>query len=187
MKQILTVLLLLVSVVAYGQSTIERTTNNNHQQITSDWKILDQPAYSIQYPSTWDLDQSGQMGTSFILFSPLESDTDKLKENVNLLIQDLSGLQIDLNDYVKISEGQIKTMITNVVLIESNRIKNDTVEYHEIVYSGDQGMFHLQFEQHYWVIDDKAFVLTFTSEKDKFNHSMKIVETILSSFIIKHL
>jgi|TARA_B110000908_G_C10242267_1_gene446744 hypothetical protein len=36
------------------------------------------------------------MGTSFILFSQLNLDTEKFKENVNLIIQDLTSYNIDL-------------------------------------------------------------------------------------------
>lgn len=184
MTKILTSILLL-SIVSYGQTTTKQESGNNQPQTINDWKTLDQSNYSIQYPSTWELDQSGQMGTSFILFSPLESDKDKFKENVNLLIQDVSGQNIDLNKYTEISEGQIKTMITNSALIESKRMKNDRGEYHKIIYSGDQGKFHLKFEQYYWVINDKAFVLTFTSEQGKFADFLEIGEKILNSFILK--
>jgi hypothetical protein len=187
MTKILTSIFLvsLVSIVACGQTTTKQESGNNYPQTNSDWKTLDQSNYTIQYPSTWELNQSGQMGTSFVLFSPLESDKDKFKENVNLLIQDLTGQNIDLDKYTEISEGQIKTMITNSALMESKRIKNGKDEYHKIIYSGDQGIFHLQFEQYYWVINDKAFVLTFTSEKDKFADFREIGEKILNSFIHK--
>lgn len=170
--------ILLLSIVTCGQTTISQELN----QTIIDWKTLDQSNYSIQYPSNWELNQSGQMNTSFVLFSPLESDNDKFKENVNLLIQDLTGYNIDLNKYTEISEGQIKTMVTNSSLIESKRIKNGKDEFHKIIYSGDQGIFHLQFEQYYWVVNDKAFILTFTSEKDKFENFKEIGEKILNSF-----
>ena len=58
-------------------------------QTINDWKIFDHLNYSISYPSTWELNHDGQMGTSFIISSPLESDNDNFKENVNLVIQDL--------------------------------------------------------------------------------------------------
>jgi len=173
--------ILLLSIVACGQTTI----NQEPSQTINDWKTLDQSTYSIQYPSTWELNQSGQMGTSFILFSPLESDKDKFRENINLLVQDLTGQNIDLNKYTEISEGQIKSLLTNSALIESKRIKNDRGEFHKIIYSGDQGVFHLQFEQYYWVINNQAFVLTFSSEKDKFADFKETSEKILNSFIHK--
>jgi hypothetical protein len=179
-KQMLNIIssILLLSIVTCGQTTISQELN----QTIINWKTLDLSNYSIQYPSTWELNQSGQMNTSFVLFSPLESDNDKFKENVNILVQDLTGYNIDLNKYTEISEGQIKTMVTNSSLIESKRIKNGKDEFHKIIYSGDQGIFHLQFEQYYWVVNDKAFILTFTSEKDKFENFKEIGEKILNSF-----
>ncbi|HWY11050.1 MAG TPA: PsbP-related protein [Bacteroidia bacterium] len=164
--------LLFLPIVVCGQ-----TANN-------DWKTLDKPNYSIQYPATWELNQSGQMGTSFILFSVLESAQDKFRENITLLIQDLTGKNIDLNKFTEISESQIKTLATNAHLIESKRIKKDT-EYHKIIYTADQGIFHLEFEQYYWVINDKAYILTFTSEHTKFENFKVTGEKILNSFKLK--
>jgi len=173
---------LLLSFMSFGQTTAKDSENNT---ITNGWKTFDHSDYSINYPSTWELNQSGLMGSSFILFSPLESEKDKFKENVNLLVQDLTGYNLDLNKYTEISEGQIKTMVSNSTLIESKRIKDGKREYHKIIYSGDQGIFHLKFEQYYWVINEKAFVLTFTSEQNKFFDMVEIGEKILNSFILK--
>lgn len=181
----LIVLLLFPSLVAFGQTTANQESGKNSQQEIIEWKTLDQSKFSIQYPSTWELNQSGQMGTSFIIFSPLENDEDKFKENVNLLMQDLTGQNIDLDKYVEISEGQIKTMLTNSTLIESKRVKKESEEFHKIIYSGDQGIFHLKFEQYYRVIDDKALVLTFTCETDQFFKFVNTGEKILNSFIQK--
>ena len=62
--------------------------------------------YSISYPDTWSIDTSKQMGTELIIFSPLENESDKFRENVNVIIQDLKGQSIGLDDYAKISEGK---------------------------------------------------------------------------------
>ena len=125
------------------------------------------------------------MGTSFIVLSALESKDDQFRENVNLLIQDLKGQDIDLEKYTAISEHQIKTMVTNASLIESKTIKKDNGEFHKIIYSGDQGIHHLKFEQYYFIRDNKAYVLTFTAELSKFTTFEKIGETILNSFKLK--
>lgn len=184
MKKIL-ISILLLSIVSYGQIQAKQEFANSHLHTINNWRTLDQSSYSIQYPSNWELSQNGEMGTSFILISPLESDMDKFNENVNLLIQDLTGQNIDLDKYTEISEWQIKTMLTNFTLIESKRIKIDEEECQKLIYSVDQGIFNLKFEQYYWVINDKAFVLTFTSEKDKFADYKEIGEKILNSFILK--
>ena len=169
------------SILPSGQTSINPAPENSR----SEWKTLVQSNYSIEYPSTWELNKGGQMGTSFILFSPLDSEKDTFKENVNLMVQDLGKENIDLNRYTEISEGQIKTLLTNSDLIESKRIKKSDGEFHKIIYTGDQGVFHLKFEQYYWVIDSKAYVLTFTSEEEKFATYSETGEKILNSFSIK--
>ncbi|NQX81349.1 MAG: hypothetical protein HRT66_05065 [Flavobacteriaceae bacterium] len=165
------ILFIITNLTVFGQS--------------NEWDSLNEKDYSIQYPEKWDLNKSGQMGTSFILFSQLTSKNDKFKENVNLIIQDLTGHNIDLNKYVEISEGQIKTMITDGNIISSNRIKNKVTEFQKVIYTGKQGIFNLKFEQYYWVQHDKAYVLTLTCEVNEFKNFKDIGEKMLDSFKIK--
>ena len=169
--QITGILFLITSLTVFGQN--------------NEWNSLNEKDYSIQYPEKWELNKSGQMGTSFILFSQLSSDTDQFKENVNLIIQDLTGHNIDLNKYVEISEGQIKAMITDENIISSNRIKNKGAEFQKVIYTGKQGIFNLKFEQYYWVVNDKAYVLTLTCEINEFNNFKGVGEKMLNSFKIK--
>ena len=173
---------LLISILSFGQSISKKDTKDKIQNKDISWKTFNQLNYTIQYPSTWVLDESGEMGTNFILFSPLESGNDKFKENVNLLIQDLTGKNIDIDKYTEISESQIKTMVKNANLIESKRIENTKNEYHKIIYSVMHDQLNLQFEQYYWVFKNKAYVLTFTCEKDKFSIFSETGEKILKSF-----
>lgn len=159
--------------------------NGSKKEKMVDWNTLSKSSYSIQYPKDWTLDESGQMGTSFILFSPLESSNDQFKENINLLIQDVSQYNMDLDKYTKVSEDQIKSVITNAKSIESKRVKNKDNEYHKLIYTGEQGVFKLKFEQYYWVLDNTAYVLTLTGEQDKFDQIKGLGESILNSFELK--
>jgi hypothetical protein len=77
-------------------------------------------------------------------------------------------------------------MVTNSVLIESKRIsKSDNEYFQRVIYSGDQGLFKLKFEQYYFVVDKKAYVLTFTAEQSEFNKHKESAEETLNFFIIK--
>jgi hypothetical protein len=145
-------------------------------------KTLNENGYSIQYPDSWDLDKSGQMGTSFILFSKPSSAIDQFRENVNLIVQDLSGKNINLDKYVEISEGQIKTMITNGNIISSKRLKSNGIEFQNVIFTGNQGNYNLKFEQYYWVSKQRAYVLTLTCEVNEFENYKTTAEKILNSF-----
>ena len=160
-------------------------SNAKTQEIPSTWQTFADTNYSLQYPPDWELNRSGLMGSSFILFQPLESDHDLFRENVNLLIQDVSGYHLDLDQYAEISENQVTTMITNSTLIESKRIKTGPEEYHRMIYTGDQGTYHLKFVQYYWIKEEKAIVLTFTCEQDKYEVNKEIGNTIMNSFAFK--
>ncbi len=184
MTKILTALLLFI-VVACGQTNTNKEPANNSNKEVAGWKTFSDKNYSIQYPSNWELDKSGQLGTSLFLFSPLENDKDQFKDNVNLIVQDLTGRNIDLDKFVEISEEQVKTMITNSTLIESTRMKNSAPEFHKMVYTGDQGIYNLKFEQYFWVINQQAYILTLTCEQAKFPDYKETGEKILNSFSLK--
>lgn len=138
--------------------------------------------YSIKYSSDWTLDNSGVSGIEFVILSPLDSENDKFQENITLIIQDLTGENLDLDSYSKLSEDQIKTMITNVTIKENSRITKANYDCQKIVYTSNNGETKLYFEQYYWVINNKAYVLTYTAEQSKYNIFKNLVDTMLHSF-----
>lgn len=152
------------------------------QTILESWESLAEDNYSIRYPEAWRLDQSQQMGTKFILFSPLSSEEDQFKENVNLIVQDLAAYDLDLDQYVKLSEDQVKTLIAEGNILSSERVKRDDGEFHKLIYTGKQGDFDLKFEQYFWLEDKEAYVLTFTAEEEQFDGYKATAEKILDSF-----
>lgn len=163
--------LLFVSATLFGQ--------------TQGWKKLTTANYSIDYPANWELSESGSTGTNFMIFSPMESPEDQFRENVNLMIQDLSAYDLDLDSYTELSEQQVGTLFTDAKIIKSKRMKNQSHDYHMIIYNGGQGGAMYTFLQYYWVINDKAYVLTLTCEKDQYKAYKKMGLKIMNSFTLK--
>lgn len=174
--QITLSVLIAVSAIATGQNQAEESLK---------WKTLIKDNYEIKYPSDWEVDQSGQMGTSFILFSPQSGPTDNFKENINLIVQDLGENKLSLDQYVELSEVQIKTLISDSKIIYNERLRQDDVAYQKVIYSGKQGIYDLTFEQYYRMVDVKAYVLTFTCARDQFENFKTLGEEVLDSFMLK--
>lgn len=166
MKRYLSLLLLVVSLPSFCQEDFEK---------------LEDSEFSISYPGTWELNQSGQMGMAFALFSPLKFEGDNFRENVNLIKQDISSLNMNLDGFVGTSENQIRTMMQDGTILESERAE----DYHKIVYTGTMGQFKLKFKQYYWVLEGNAYVLTFTAEQSEFDNYAEIARQIMDSFKIK--
>lgn len=140
--------------------------------------------FSINYPADWKLDQSGSMGSSFIIFSPQEGENDIFSENVNLVEQDLTGYNFDLDQYTDLSMDQLSQMLTNFELKMSNRIPS-TPPRHKLIYHGQQGQYFLTFTQYFWVIGNNAYVLTFTTDRNQYDKYQKVGDQIMSSFKLK--
>jgi hypothetical protein len=128
---------LIFSQVACGQ---QHPSTIKHDEIPENWKSLKEANYSIYYPDSFNLDQSGLMGISFFLLSQQTSAQDLYRENINLITQNIAEYNLNLNRYIEISERQISALINNVKIIESKRIKeSSSKEFHRLVYTGEQG------------------------------------------------
>lgn len=169
MKLKLTGLFLLIAAMSFGQE---------------DWKTHSKENYSIRYPDTWKIDTSGQMNSSFILFSEIE-ENETFRENINLLIQDLKGQNFTMKSYVALSENQIKNMVSNSKLIKSTYVNDPKRPYHVMVWSGLIGENQLKLKQHFYLIDEKAYVLSFTALPDTYDRFLPIADNIFKSFKIK--
>jgi hypothetical protein len=185
MIKILLTTAVLLTLISCGQSTTSEEKEEAKIQRIAGWELLEEEDYWIQYPKDWELSQSGQMGTKFMLFSAMENDEDKFRENVNLISQDLGSNTVDLDQYTEISEKQIKTMMTNCTVYESKRMKNARGEYQKLIYAADQGTFRLKFEQYYWIENDFAYVLTLTCEESTFSSFKEIGEKIMNTFSLR--
>ena len=170
---ILPILFLAAASISFGQSTAVVTKTHAKDN------------YSIGYPENWELDTSGRMGSSFFLFSETSSTQDTFKENINLIVQDITGLDIDLDKYVEISSEQIKTMIPEGTILESTRKNKEGITYHSMIFTGKQQPYSLKFEQRYWIKNNTAYVLTLTCEKEQFDAYIEIGRKILDSFKIQ--
>jgi len=166
---------------ACGQTLKHKTQT----AVQDDWKLFADSNYSINYPENWELKTYGPIGIRFALLSPLSSKQDQFKENINLIIQDLPGSPIKLDKYVEITEHQIKTLVTDGVLKESKRVEAEPIDYHKIVYTGRQGIYKLKFEQYFWLLEDKAYILSFTAEESQYDQYQLTGERMLNSFKLK--
>lgn len=185
MNKLKATLIFILAIMTIESGESQSVSSGKSEIKSTEWKSLKENKFEIKYPSDWELDKSGFMGSSFYLLSQLSNKKDKFRENIGLMVQDLSGYNLTLDQYTELSESQLKTLITKGKIISSERIKDDKTEYQKIIYKGKQGVFNLMFEQYYWVIDNEAYVLTLTCEKKQFKKYQKFGEEILNSFEIK--
>ena len=157
-------------------------TGFGQHAMSSKWKTQSTKEFSVQYPPQWEYDDSGLMGTNFIIFSPQENSSDQFRENVNYSTQDVSQYNMTLDQFVELTEQQLFQMITDAKLISSERISHHNKEMHRIEYAGKQGQFSLTFYQLFWIENGIAHVLTFTAEEDQYEKYSSTARKIIKEF-----
>lgn len=184
MKPFFTLILLFPTVFIFSQVP-DSTGKDSLQSKNYEWRTLEEDDYSIQYPLDWIADNSGQLGAELFLFSPEESKGDQFIESINLVIDNLPAGSTSLEKYAHKSEDELASMITNYKLLENTQLKDQNGDFQKVVYTGDHNQYKLKFIKYYWIVKDKAYVLTFTGEQDSYENYSKMTDKILSSFKIK--
>lgn len=176
---ILGFVIILIGLTSCGQKQQPSTTDKN----LDGWKTYETADYSIRYPGTWAFDNSGQNGVILQIFSAKTSTEDNFRENVNLVIQDLSGQNVkNLDQYTQLSESQIKMFLTDSEILSSNRLTKVGQEYQKVIFSAVQGQFKLKSEQYYLIKGHLAYILTLTCTKDTYDSYCEVGEKIMDSF-----
>jgi len=152
---ILFVTLLVLSLAAHGQTTMDVKIGN----------------ISISVPSGW-IAQYSDTTIIFILYSPIE-ENDTFQENVNLTTETLPSKYSE-KGYLTAATENLKSLYKDFKIIESKD------NYH--VFTGiinDKLLQQMQFVQ---IKDNVAYVVTYTATPDSFDRYVKIFNQIQQTF-----
>lgn len=167
----------------FGFAKVEtlRISDESHP----DWTGISRKKFALKHPDGLRVDHSGLMGTEFVVFLGHPTDPDEFCPNINLQIQPLGGRGLDLDRYTDISVDQVKRLVSNSKLITNMRKNGLKGEYQQLVYAGDQGKYHLQFEQFLAIAHGNAYVLTLTCEQTHFDRCRGPGEAIMDTFVLR--
>ncbi len=151
----------------------------------TDWKTQDDPLYTLDYPSNWEVTYTGQQGISFVAISPKIAGSDKFRENVTLIVQDLKGKETDLETFVDGNTQQIRDMITDSKLVENKEADYGGGTYREVQYTGEQGSSTLLYTQRFYIHNGYAFVFSFTCPQKDYPSLSPMSTKFLDSLHLK--
>ncbi len=140
------------------------------------------PNYTLNYPSDWELDTSGQNSTTMVLFSPEQPAQDDFLQNISLIIQDLAGLDIDMDQYVAITLEQIETVMEGATVVDNTRKSGVKPEFHTMAFTGKQSNLNMYYKQYYYLLNETAYVLSFACLQEGLSAIEETATQILDSF-----
>lgn len=141
--------------------------------------------FSIKFPSSWEIDGSGKMGTAFILYGPKPESDGAFREHLYLSSQKLPTEGITIKDYKEAAELQLKQQVENYTSEYSKVTTHNGAKCVVTRYSGKQSESKLEWKQYYFIINETAYILTYTSEQKDFEDKITQAQKIIDSFQFK--
>ena len=144
------------------------------------WQTIDRADFSIRYPSDWTLQPESENAV-FYLYAPAESEADRFRENVSLVVEVLPNGKYDADSYVKeaikLMQGQVTT---NERVVRAGHVGR------RLVYTQQPALDIVTTNELYvWVVNGKAYLLAFSREEGNDGDQADAGERILQTFELK--
>ena len=144
------------------------------------WQTIDRAECRIRYPSDWTLQPESENAV-FYLYAPAESDGDRFRENVSLVVEILPNGKYDADSYVEEAVKLLQVQVT----------KNERVEWaghvgRRLVYTQRPALdIATTNELYVWVINGKVYLLAFSREEGNDGEQAVTGQRILQTFELK--
>lgn len=141
--------------------------------------------FAIKYPEKWEKQElQNPLIADVVLFTaPKKNSADAYQENTIVRIEDLPR-PMSLDEYNKWSIGQIKTTFPDVKIIEETAKTVANNSGYAVVFEAKEGEKDLKKMQAWTLINNKAYVLTYTAEKSDYPEYLKSAEGMVDSFAV---
>ena len=174
MKTRLIYLLTFIIITACGNKELDNNLAQSELSNQQGWETKKTAKYSISYPIDWSFSEDN-VGTEFIVTSPLATKpNDMFAENVNLMVQLVGNMS--MKSYMELTNQQLSAM--NVSEFNSRDVK----DHKELEYLFDYLGNKVKVLQYLWIVNGKAYILTFTDLKSAYTTHIKQAIQILDSF-----
>ncbi len=143
-----------------------------------------QESYEITYSESWELFQKAN-ALGFV--SPKEGEKDGFQENVNIIVQDLSQQPMTLEEYTELSKQQLSAELGDNSITSLEKISFSEERAMEIIYDVPKDPksginIDLKYRQVWFIKNNKAYLFTYTAEKDQYENYSEVAMKTIESF-----
>jgi eukaryotic-like serine/threonine-protein kinase len=137
--------------------------------------------YTLSHPASWEV-RSSDGGATVTFTSPAEGPSDTIRENLKVVVKDLSATPMDLDSFVASQMAIRKQGLANFNLIFDNPWKIGPTNGRKIAYTGTLGSDRMEWVEIYTIRGLKAYTLTFTAEQSHYPNFVENLDRSLKSF-----
>ncbi|TAG12101.1 MAG: DUF1795 domain-containing protein [Oscillatoriales cyanobacterium] len=141
--------------------------------------------FKIKYPEKWEKQelQNPVINDVVVFIAPKKNTADAYQEQITVSIEDLPK-PMSLDEYNQSSLKQIKTNFTDVKILEENPKTIANHRGYTVVFDDKDGQTNTKKMQTWTLMNNKAYVITYTAEKSEYSDYLKTAENMMNSFEI---
>jgi len=141
--------------------------------------------FKIKYPEKWEKQESQNTLISdvVVFLAPKKNSADSFQEQITVSIEDLPK-PMSLDEYNQSSINLIKTNFNDVKILEENSKTFANNRGHTVIFDAQDGQKATQIMQTWTLMNNKAYVLTYTAEKSEYSEYIKTAEAMMNSLEI---
>jgi len=161
----------------------ETTTTTPAPTVPPNFVTYENSTYEIRimHPQEWEI-MENYMGTVVLFRSPIEDASDMFQENFNVVMGDLpESMEIDELTDANIEQAKTRFAIENINSSPTTLTNNPA---RKVIYNLKQGEYNLKIMQIYMIKDNKAYVITYTAEEDKYSDLLGTIQAMINTFEI---
>lgn len=138
--------------------------------------------FAISYPATWSWEEN-KGGAAVIFFSPKENELDIFQENVNVVVQDISGNPMELRAYSDLAIKQMQLVFEdNFIIVESGPTFVAGQAGHKLIFIGKGPDTDLKYMSVWLIKDLTAYQITYTALASNYDRYVGKMKHMVRSF-----
>ena len=141
--------------------------------------------FKIKYPEKWEKQESQNTLISdvVVFLAPKKNSTDSFQEQITVSIEDLPK-PMSLDEYNQSSINSIKNNFNDVKILEENAKSFAKKPGHTVIFDAQDGQKATKIMQTWTLMNNKAYVLTYTAEKSEYSEYINTAEAMMNSLEI---
>ena len=141
---------------------------------------------SIQFPSNWE--KSVNLDNFVTFRAPPETDTRIYPAALGLKIQELASKSVLLQEVTKVQLSELRKSNPNLEFSESTSTTLAGKPAYRVVFTAtDNNQVERKAMQIWTIIDNKAILITYKAQPDKYSTYLPTIERMISSFQVKSM
>ena len=180
-KYQLTIIISALFIIVFASSSIQVLAQEQfltYEDITT--------GISIQFPSNWE--KSVNLDNFVTFRAPPETDTRIYPAALGLKIQELASKSVLLQEVTNVQLSELRKSNPNLEISESTSTTLAGKPAYRVVFTAtDNNQLERKAMQIWTIIDNKAILITYKAQPDKYSTYLPTIERMISSFQVKSM